>query len=118
MKRICPQLRTVDLVVRYAKTRARTYRCGSLATAVLAEEIGGHRVTCYSVDTDSYGRTVATSQVSGPDLGHATVPRGMAIAYLWCAAKYQEAGVKPRRARRGVWQGNVIVHQDCRRDRQ
>jgi len=45
------------------------YRCGLLATAVLEEEVGGRSVTCFPIETDHYGRTVATCEVAGRDLG-------------------------------------------------
>jgi endonuclease YncB( thermonuclease family) len=94
--------------------KGETYRCGLVATAVLEEEIGGRVVTCFPMDTDIYGRTVATCQVNGHDLGDAMVRRGMAIAYLRYSAKYMEAEVEARRARRGVWQGEFVEPEEWR----
>jgi len=85
-----------------------TYRCGLLATAVLEEEIGGRAVTCFPSDVDHYGRAIAVCQVNGRDLGDAMVRRGFAVAYLRYSAKYMEAEVEARRAKRGIWQGNFV----------
>jgi endonuclease YncB( thermonuclease family) len=82
------------------------YRCGLLATAVLEEEVGGRSVTCFPIETDHYGRTVATCEVAGRDLGDAMVRRGFAVAYLRYSAKYQEAEIEARKARRGIWAGS------------
>ena len=45
-----------------------TCRCNFLVAAVLDEEFGWRVVTCFPLDTEIYGRTLATCQVSGRDL--------------------------------------------------
>jgi endonuclease YncB( thermonuclease family) len=82
------------------------YHCGLLALDVLEEEIGGKAVTCFPIDTDHYGRTVATCEVAGRDLGDAMVRRGFAIAYLRYSDKYEGAEIEARKARRGIWAGS------------
>ena len=85
-----------------------TYRCGLVATATLIEEIAGQPVTCFQVDTDKYGRTVATCAVNGRDLGDAMVRRGWAIAYLRYSHKYEDAELEARLAKRGIFAGTFM----------
>ena len=92
-----------------------TYRCGLLATSVLEEEIGGRAVTCFPVDTDRYGRTVATCEVNGRDLGDAMVRRGYAVDYTrYSGGKYAPAQLEARRAKRGIWAGEFLEPEQWR----
>jgi endonuclease YncB( thermonuclease family) len=93
------------------------YRCGLLATAVLEEEVGGRVVTCFPIDTDLHGRTVATCEVAGRDLGRAMVERGFAVAYVRYSAKYLAVEAEARRARLGLWQGDFDMPEDWRHHR-
>jgi endonuclease YncB( thermonuclease family) len=90
--------------------------CGLLALDVLEEEIGNKPVTCFPIETDHYGRTVATCEVAGRDLGDAMVRRGFAIAYLRYSSKYQEAEIEARKAKRGIWQGAFTEPERWRRE--
>ena len=92
-----------------------TYRCGLLATSVLEEEIGGRPVTCFPLDTDRYGRTVATCEVSGRDLGDAMVRRGYAVDFTrYSGGRYATAQLEARAARRGIWQGQFLEPEQWR----
>jgi endonuclease YncB( thermonuclease family) len=84
------------------------YRCGLLATSVLEEEIGNQVVTCFPVDTDKYGRTIATCSVNGRDLGDDMVRRGQAVAYLRYSRKYEDAELEARLAKRGIFSGSFM----------
>jgi len=90
------------------------YRCGLLATALLEEEIAGRPVTCFPTGVDHYGRTIATCEVAGRDLGDWMVRRGFAIAYLRYSTKYADAEIEARRAKRGIWAGNFENPEDWR----
>ena len=92
-----------DLEQTCKDAKGETYRCGSLAASVLEEEIGGRAVTCFPQDTDQYGRVIAACEVNGRDLGDVMVRRGMALAEH--SARYIEAEVEARRAKRGLWAG-------------
>jgi endonuclease YncB( thermonuclease family) len=91
-----------------------SYRCGLLATAVLEEEIAGRAVTCFAIDTDRYGRTIASCEVNGRDLGDAMVRRGFAVAYRRYSTKYEAAEVEAKEARRGIWAGGFEMPEQWR----
>ena len=85
-----------------------TCRRGLLAPAVLEEEIAARSATCYPTGVDRFERTIATCD-NARCLGDAMVRRGFAIAYLPGSAKYMEAEVEARRAKRGVWDGHFVT---------
>src|SRR6056297_357758 len=55
--------------------------CGTWAADELRRRIGGRSARCEAVDTDRYGRTVATCSVAGQDVGRMLVSDGLALAY-------------------------------------
>lgn len=55
--------------------------CGAWVTRQVRDRIGGALATCETVDTDRYGRTVATCTVAGQDVGRMLVTEGLALAY-------------------------------------
>ena len=55
--------------------------CGAWVTERLRARIGGRRARCETVETDRYGRTVATCAVAGEDIGRRLVADGLALAY-------------------------------------
>jgi endonuclease YncB( thermonuclease family) len=71
-------------------------------------------VTCWPLDTDIFGRTVATCQVNGRDLGNIMVRRGQAIAYVRYSSKYLAAEAEARQAKRGLWAGSFEEPEDFR----
>ena len=56
-------------------------RCGSKATAHLANLVGYRAIKCIQRDTDSYGRIVAVCYYEGQDINAAMVRAGWAVAY-------------------------------------
>jgi endonuclease YncB( thermonuclease family) len=88
-----------------------------LATSVLEEEIGNQVVTCFPVDTDKYGRTIATCSVNGRDLGDDMVRRGQAVAYLRYSRKYEDAELEARLAKRGIFAGTFMEPEAWRHRR-
>ncbi len=92
--------------------KGESYRCGSLAASLLEEEIGGRAVMCFPQDSDHYGRVIATCEVNGHDLGDVMVRRGMAVAEH--SARYMDAEVEARRAKRGIWAGSFQMPEDWR----
>ena len=57
------------------------FACGEWVSAQVAARFGGARARCTRTDTDRYGRTVATCQVNGVDMGQEIVANGWAFAY-------------------------------------
>lgn len=55
--------------------------CGTWVAAEVRARIGARKVTCETMDTDHYGRTVARCSVAGQDLGRQLVRDGLALAY-------------------------------------
>src|SRR6056297_1761545 len=55
--------------------------CGTWAADEVRRRIGGRTARCDTVDTDRYGRTVATCSVAAQDVGKMLVSEGLALAY-------------------------------------
>ena len=92
------------------------YNCGSLATSVLEEEIGGATVNCFVIDIDQYHRSVAVCAANDHDLGERMVRRGFAIDYpFFSGGKYAEPQEDARKAKRGLWAGSFIDPREWRR---
>ncbi|WP_297772463.1 thermonuclease family protein [uncultured Roseovarius sp.] len=58
-----------------------TWDCGSWVADQLRARIATREARCNAVDTDRYGRTVATCSVAGQDIGRMLVSGGLALAY-------------------------------------
>lgn len=88
------------------------YKCGQLAADALEEEIGGAVVSCFTIDTDKYGRTVAVCTARGNDLARRMVERGWAVDYAYFSGgRYGEAEKEAEAARRGMWVGTFTRPQ-------
>ena len=57
------------------------WECGTWVAEELRARIGGRAARCETVDTDRYGRTVATCAVARQDVGRMLVSEGLAFAY-------------------------------------
>lgn len=57
------------------------FACGAWVTDQVAARFAGKRATCSTTDIDKYGRTVATCEVDGVDMGREIVSQGWAFAY-------------------------------------
>lgn len=57
------------------------FACGIWASAQVAARFEGAQATCRKIDTDRYGRTVATCRAGGVDMGQEIVSQGWAFAY-------------------------------------
>jgi endonuclease YncB( thermonuclease family) len=55
--------------------------CGTWVANQLRARVATRQVRCERVDIDRYGRTVATCEVAGQDLGRMLVAGGLALAY-------------------------------------
>ena len=55
--------------------------CGDWATRQVRDRFEGAQALCAPVDTDRYGRTVASCTVAGRDMGRTLVQEGWALAY-------------------------------------
>ena len=77
----------------------KPWSCGSDAAQALRNATAGKEVVCRLRDRDRYGRTVATCQAAGLDLGAAMVKGGFAVSHGSYRADERDA----RDARRGIW---------------
>jgi endonuclease YncB( thermonuclease family) len=57
------------------------WACGEWVNEQVRARFQGKRATCTRVDTDKYGRAVATCTVGGKDMGRMLVSDGLAFAY-------------------------------------
>lgn len=57
------------------------FACGTWVTDQTRQLLLGKWLRCTQVDTDRYGRMVATCDMGGQDLGQVLVERGLAFAY-------------------------------------
>ncbi|MDZ7709011.1 MAG: thermonuclease family protein [Roseovarius sp.] len=57
------------------------WECGTWVAQQVRARIGGRTARCETVDTDRYGRTVATCAVARQDVGRMLVTEGLALAY-------------------------------------
>jgi len=55
--------------------------CGTWVADHLRARLGGRDVRCRAIETDRYGRTVATCTLAGQDIGRMLVREGLALAY-------------------------------------
>ena len=98
--------------------RCGAHDCGRMAADRLTDIIAGAPVQCAMVDTDRYGRMVATCTANGTDLGEAMVRDGYAIDYpMYSRGRYAPAEDEARRARRGLWPLGFENPADWRRKR-
>ncbi len=88
---------------------------GRMATDALAGFIGDQQVTCEAVDTDRYGRTVATCAVDGADLGSMMVRAGWARDYArYSGGHYRQDEAAAQDRRTGMWAADCVAHLDWR----
>jgi endonuclease YncB( thermonuclease family) len=92
-----------------------TWRCGQQAALALSDRIGRRSVSCESLDTDRYGRTIAVCLQDGVDLNAWMVREGWAAAYRQYSRDYVLAEADARRAGRNIWSGTFVMPWDWRR---
>lgn len=79
------------------------WACGTDAIAELVSIIEGKGVACTVIDTDVYGRHVATCQAGIFNAGREMVRRGMAVALDGAPDEYEQAADIAKRINSGVW---------------
>lgn len=89
--------------------------CGRAARDRLAALVAGLEVACVARGRDSYGRTIATCDAGGRDLGESMVGEGLAWAYVHFSRVYAGTESTARDAGLGIWQGEAEAAWDYRR---
>jgi len=92
----------------------RDYACGKEAAAALRELLRRGTVACTSLETDRYGRAVASCKAGDLDINGEMVRLGWAVAYRRHSIAYVGGEAEARAARRGLWQGRFENPQDWR----
>ncbi|MFC0200340.1 thermonuclease family protein [Paracoccus rhizosphaerae] len=95
----------------------RNWPCGLAAGDYLSDLTRGREVICWKMDIDRYGRTVATCEVDGVDLGEAMVIEGLAWAYLRYSDAYAATEASAQRQGVGIWAADNLPAWDFRSSR-
>lgn len=86
----------------------KPWRCGQDAANALAGWVGSRIVVCQQVDRDRYQRVVARCSITGNDMSAWLVSQGWALDYArYSKGAYAAAQEDARKARRGVWVGEI-----------
>jgi endonuclease YncB( thermonuclease family) len=88
--------------------------CGAWASDQVRALYDGAAVTCDTVDTDHYGRTVARCFADGADIGDVIVANGLALAYRDYSWDYDLAEKSAQVAGLGLWSGSFDTPADWR----
>jgi endonuclease YncB( thermonuclease family) len=87
------------------------YRCGAQAANDLDAFIARRPVSCLPISLDRYGRTVATCQVGGVDLGEWLVRNGLALDWpLYSNGRYGAVQGNAEKDGRGIWRAVTSSH--------
>ena len=92
------------------------YPCGRDAQKALRALVSGHDLSCRILETDRYGRAVATCLQADLDINAEMVRQGWAIAYRQHGLDYIAAETAAKKARRGIWQGEFELPEKWRAD--
>lgn len=84
------------------------YRCGEMATFVLAEIIETHWITCKGEIVDRYKRRISICYAGPYDINAEMVRRGWAVAYRRYSQDYVDEEEAARNLKVGMWQGRFI----------
>ena len=90
------------------------YPCGHDAQKALRALVAGKSLECRILETDRYGRFVATCTAGETDINAEMVRQGWAIAYRQHGLDYVAAESQAKKARRGIWQGQFETLEDWR----
>ena len=88
--------------------------CGRDAQKALRALVSGHDLSCRILETDHYGRAIATCPQADLDINAEMVRLGWAIAYRQHGLDYIAAETAAKKARRGIRQGPFETPDDWR----
>lgn len=97
-----------------ADPEGEPWRCGQKAALALSDLIGQKPVRCVPSTKDRYGRTIATCDLDGEDLGKWLVANGWAVAYRHYSDRYIPDEEEAKAKRRGIWAGSFTMPWDYR----
>ncbi len=93
-----------------------TWPCGTRARTELRRIIGTHPVECRTMNTDRFGRFIATCKAGGRDIAEEMVRGGYAIASgrAGSPSPYEEVQAQARSSKRGLWAGKFEMPAEWR----
>ena len=92
-----------------------TWDCGTWVADQLRARIATREARCQKIETDRYGRTVATCTVAGQDVGRMLVTDGLALAYRKYSMAYDLDEKSAVVAGRGLHGYLMVRPEDHRR---
>ncbi|CAN5226283.1 hypothetical protein BH10PSE7_BH10PSE7_05330 [soil metagenome] len=92
----------------------RPWPCGKQAAEVLSALSRGQAITCVTMDSDRYGRNVATCRTPSAELNREMVRLGWAVAYRQHSLAYAGEENDARSSKRGIWRGRFEEPQHWR----
>ena len=81
------------------------WACADAAAERLEALVSGGNVGCEALDTDFYGRVIATCRAGGVDVGRQLVKEGLAWAFVKYDTVYADDEATAKAAGLGIWQG-------------
>jgi endonuclease YncB( thermonuclease family) len=82
------------------------FPCGKRAAQELRSLVRGAEVKCQSLETDRYGRAVATCLVGHININREMVAKGWAVAFIQFGSDYVLVEKQARAAKLGLWAGH------------
>lgn len=95
-------------------TQGQPWLCGQKAALALSDLIGEKTVRCIPASKDRYGRTLATCDLKGQDLGAWLVSNGWAVAYRHYSEFYVPEEEAAKKDKLGIWNGTFTMPWDYR----
>lgn len=95
--------------------RGQSWDCGRWSMVMLERAIGTETVACTAIDTDRYGRMVATCTAGGVDLARTQVQTGAAQAYARYSRRYLADEAAAQAAALGLWAGRMVTPEAHRK---
>ncbi len=84
-------------------TTGQNFRCGKQAAFHLADMIGTQPVSCQTLGTDRYRRTLARCSIRGRDIGATMVRDGWALAFMRPGRVYRAEEADAKAQKSGLW---------------
>jgi endonuclease YncB( thermonuclease family) len=96
----------------------QVWACGTAAAEALGAWLHGRQVTCVELERDRFGRSVATCQADGEDVGGWMVRQGWAVEFTrYSDGRYAEAEASARERLVGMHAGAFDDPADWRAGR-
>lgn len=102
---------------RCTNSGGESWPCGQRASLALADYIGRSTLTCWSRDTDRYGRVVAECFKGKHNANAWMVAEGWAVAYRRYSRDYDQLEDAAKVSKKNIWEGPFVMPWEWRRGR-